>query len=357
MEKTWTQLSDRCNLFFDAPSGLYKELLKEAECELANKCSLIHMSYSYNLSPSATYPNPTNSLKLPSNYKHMLGVWINGNLITQKDETLWSFNSTVDGRKVPSGTPGHYTVYNEFLVLDRIPPSSAIVDVKYKANLPNTEHIAKTILCRPFEDPITPSHQRVVIDTTLGENLNGRNLIINSPNEVEDPNLGGTGSAVYLRLEYQPEDWTTINPLQPYENTASQDTIFDPSPITKRSEILEQTTGEVTRFETNIGGWYKAETGNEYPREQYGPAGNSVDLTTEMSEWWSKGVVLNYRIVGPVIENDYHLALCDYAVYMASAKKNAELSMKHQQIWEKRLFDTLNDNLDKELPMGMKEEI
>ena len=360
MEKTWSQLSDRCNLFFDAPSGLYKELLKEAECELANQCSLIHMNYSYNLSPSARYPHPTNSLKLPSNYKHMLGVWVNGNLITQKDETLWSFNKTDDGKKVPNGTPGHYTVYNEFLVLDRIPSSSDIVDVKYKANLPNTEIIAKTFLCRSIQNTADlTSHNQVVIDTTLGADLNGTTLIVNAPDENYNPsvNNSGSGVAVYLRIEYQPEDYTTVNPMQPYDNTGTQDTIFDPSPLAKRSTILEKGASFNHRFEPNVGCWYKAEESNSTPREMYAPAGNSVDLTPEMGEWWSKGVIQNYRMVGPVIENDYHLALCDYAVYMASAKKNPDLSMKHQQIWEKRIMDTLTDNIDKELPMGIKEEI
>ena len=69
------------------------------------------------------------------------------------------------------------------------------------------------------------------------------------------------------------------------------------------------------------------------------------------------GIIKNYRTKGPVIENDYHLNLCDYAIYMASAKKDLELSMKHLQIWEQRLTEILNDNIDKELPMGMKEEI
>ena len=47
MEKSWSQLADRCSLFFDAPDGLYKELLKEAEQELANKCSLYTKHYTY----------------------------------------------------------------------------------------------------------------------------------------------------------------------------------------------------------------------------------------------------------------------------------------------------------------------
>ena len=42
---------------------------------------------------------------------------------------------------------------------------------------------------------------------------------------------------------------------------------------------------------------------------------------------------------------------------MASAKTNPELSMRHLQIWEQRLTEILNDNIDKELPKGIKEEI
>ena len=69
------------------------------------------------------------------------------------------------------------------------------------------------------------------------------------------------------------------------------------------------------------------------------------------------GELLQYRTIGPIVENDYHLNLCDYAIYMASAKKNPELSMSHLQIFETRMQEILIDNLDKELPMGIKEEI
>ena len=37
---TWDKLVDRCLLFTDAPGGLLKELLKEAQVELSNELEL-----------------------------------------------------------------------------------------------------------------------------------------------------------------------------------------------------------------------------------------------------------------------------------------------------------------------------
>ena len=41
----WNKLVDRCLLFTDAPGGLLKSLLKEAESELANKLELYDALY------------------------------------------------------------------------------------------------------------------------------------------------------------------------------------------------------------------------------------------------------------------------------------------------------------------------
>ena len=41
----WNKLVDRCLLFTDAPGGLLKELLKEAEIDLANKLEIYDSVY------------------------------------------------------------------------------------------------------------------------------------------------------------------------------------------------------------------------------------------------------------------------------------------------------------------------
>jgi hypothetical protein len=80
--------------------------------------------------------------------------------------------------------------------------------------------------------------------------------------------------------------------------------------------------------------------------------------TTPANSYYVRtGIIKDYRIVGPVIDNDYHLSLCDYAIYVASAKKIPELSVKHQQIWELGMKDILQDSLDKELNHTIKEVI
>jgi hypothetical protein len=69
------------------------------------------------------------------------------------------------------------------------------------------------------------------------------------------------------------------------------------------------------------------------------------------------GIIKNYRTKGPVIENDYHIALCDYAIYIATALTDPSVSEKHLMLWEKTIMEITNENIDKELPIGMKEEI
>ena len=105
MDKSWNQLSDRCNLFYTAPSGLYKELLKEAEVELANRCSLYKLSMSYNFADLQQTARPQNSVMLPPSYKSMISVWVNGDEIPYREKHQWTFNKGTNGMPVQIGTP------------------------------------------------------------------------------------------------------------------------------------------------------------------------------------------------------------------------------------------------------------
>ena len=67
--------------------------------------------------------------------------------------------------------------------------------------------------------------------------------------------------------------------------------------------------------------------------------------------------LLNYRSVGPVVNNDYHISLCNYAISIATAKKDPVISDKHTMLWEKTIKETLDDNLDRELNFSIREEI
>ena len=82
MDKSWKQLAERCQLFVDEKDGLLIELLKEAECELANRCSL----YKQNFTILFRDNTKSNAFKLPSTYKQMISVHIDGDLIPYKNK-------------------------------------------------------------------------------------------------------------------------------------------------------------------------------------------------------------------------------------------------------------------------------
>ena len=300
MEKSWSQLADRCSLFFDAPDGLYKELLKEAEQELASKCSLYTNHYTY----KATTSEISNALQLPNDYKSMIGVWVDGDLIKRVEKTQWDFNkgtySQYPVMSVDSVTPEFYDLTIGFLVLDKTPSASTTVDVYYKATIP-LGRISKPTLIVPNDSG------DVYINTSLGSELNG------------------------LTVTYEDEGSYDIYTNITYSSTPNN----YPSP-------------------TQLNDWFSQMSGNIYGKlghNTFWMKYSGTNDTTIDEEHIQQGWIENYSSIAPVIDGDYHLALCDYALYIASAKTQPDLSMKHQQIWEKRIRETLNDNLDKELPI------
>lgn len=315
MEKSWSQLADRCSLFFDAPDGLFKELLKEAEQELANKCSLYTKHYTYQFTAS----EHSNALQLPNDYKSMIGVWVDGDLIKRVEKTQWDFNkgthTSYPVMTVGAGTPEFYDLTNGFLVLDKTPSASTTVDVYYKATLStpalSSEGISKPVLVCPQSTGIA------YINTSLGAELNGSTVVFE-----DDGTLNRNSDLVY--------DSTMHN---------------YPSP-SQLDDLANQGSNNI------YGRWFVNQSWMKY-------VGSDDEWQHEppTEVHIQQGWIEDYSNYAPVIEGDYHLALCDYALYIASAKTKPDLSMKHQQIWEKRIRETLNDNLDKELPIGMKEEI
>ncbi len=322
MDKSWNQLSDRCNLFYTAPSGLYKELLKEAEVELANRCSLYKLSMSYNFADLQQTARPQNSVMLPPSYKSMISVWVNGDEIPYREKHQWTFNKGTNGMTVQSGTPNYYDLANGFIFFDKAPSTSDVVDCWFRANMPNDPNLDKNVMLMP-EINGSSDDDRVFISTTIGSEIDGHNIYAGYYDSS-----GQAHSLVQLKYDGSGE----VDSSEPY----------DPSQLSFRDSNVMSNNRPMS-LQTFTGG---NDSGSDF-----------TNTPLDAHEVYQKGVLGGYRLVGPVIENDYHLNLCDYAIYMATAKADPELSMKHLQIWEARLLEILNDNIDKELPIGMKEEI
>ena len=69
------------------------------------------------------------------------------------------------------------------------------------------------------------------------------------------------------------------------------------------------------------------------------------------------GHIMAFGRVAPVIPSEYHLSLCDYAIAIASAKKNPEVHDKHLTMWTARMQDIKNKDADKDLMFNIREVV
>lgn len=65
----------------------------------------------------------------------------------------------------------------------------------------------------------------------------------------------------------------------------------------------------------------------------------------------------NYGSIAPMIPFQYHKDLCDYAISIALAKENPQLSDKHLMLWERKLESIKTEDIDKDLIHTMRREI
>ena len=57
---------------------------------------------------------------------------------------------------------------------------------------------------------------------------------------------------------------------------------------------------------------------------------------------------------GPVLPLQYHRALCDYAIAIASAKQNPELYGRHWEMWERNIEDVKERSFNREIVHSIK---
>ena len=343
MDKTWKQLEQRCQLFADGPDGLFVELLKEAECELANRCSLFATNDYFsgtNLSiDNDGRTNPIGGILLPSTFKSVIAVFVNGNPIPRKNlferdsfKTSTPFadfgdstkknNSTGYGIEISSGEPTSYDIYSNRIIFDKN-NSDTHINIIYKANLVNSDSVGKRLRC--IINGNINDDKEVWLETNLSTELNGLDLryIPFSRNFF-----------VYTNLQY---DSTPVADI----DVKSAPYSFDPSGIENPLESNATYSYGVASSSTQMNAFTGTITSDP------------VLLQTRNIE----AELLNYRSIGPVVNNDYHISLCDYAISIATAKKDPVISDKHKMLWEKTIKDTLDDNLDRELNFSIREEI
>lgn len=321
MDKSWNQLVDRCKLFYDAPDGLYKELLKEGEIELSSKCNLFYQNFSFHFGRDVAQHN---AITLPDTFKSVISVWFNGDKLHYKDKSGFDFTKSTDSSDysmmVGTGTPQYYFIANNQIVLDKCVDSngSDTLDVFFKANLTNQPH-NKSMLFAYADNSLT--NDQLFLGTSLGIELVGADFSWYSAttglHNIELSSYGGIGSSA-----------TDINLNNVYDMNQN---------IEKHSGL-----GDSSLKHIKLGSMYTVTT--ELPD----PTNERILLM---------GTLNNYSNYAPMIDSSYHIALCDYALYVASARKEPSLSDKHRMIWEQGIQEILNDNLDRSLSHTIKEVI
>ena len=69
------------------------------------------------------------------------------------------------------------------------------------------------------------------------------------------------------------------------------------------------------------------------------------------------GTVLNYRDVEPLIPEQFHTSLCDYAVAIANAKSAPDIYNTYWTKWMMNMDNLINESADRDLFHSIREEI
>ena len=315
---TWDKLVDRCLLFTDAPGGLLKELLKEAEIEISNKLELYDALYTIivpnTISGLGIVSNETslteydrNYAVLPQGYIRDVSVMHQGAKLRKiSEEEIYRSSNT---NNVNGGTPTAYAISGDFIIFNRAPSSTDRFLLHYKASL--TERTNDKVLgvlgyinSGPHIDLATELTDELLTKTILWESSE-RTLNAIVADTSTNTSLAGAPDKGYINNGIE-----SGNLLQ-YKSRYTLNTTLAASISTNGTKAANR----------------------------------------------SMCVVKDYRSIAPVIPNRFHTSLCDYAVALANAKSSPELYNNYWTKWTLNMDNYMNQALDRDLIHSIKEEI
>ena len=315
----WDKLVDRCLLFTDAPGGLLKELLKEAEQELSDKLMLFESLYRITV-PATDYglgQSPHDNLrehnyaKLPLNYLQDIGVTHKGTHLRKMTED--EINRNTIGQSY-TGTPTAYSISGDYIIFNSAPSAGDDFILHYKSRL-TEQTVNKVLTIQHYTANLGGSNDFIYLDTPLGDLLDGKKFHF----EAQFVTLGAgttTGSTMSVGLP---------------------DTVHSNAP------------GGV------VSGEAPNRLGSKYTVELDATAGSISDNITDING--SMGTVLNYRDVEPLIPEQFHTSLCDYAVAIANAKSAPDIYNTYWTKWMMNMDNLINEAADRDLFHSIREEI
>lgn len=303
MDYSWNGLADRCQLFIDAERPLLIELLKEAQSELSNECLLYDAVFTY-VGEDLGYVEGRNQHYgvLPVDYLQDIGVWCNGTPLkkmSEKDFYYTDSGSTDYRRNVPDdGEPSFYYISGGHIQFDSNPNATDEIMLYYKARLV-TPDVGKLSYAEIGGDSI------IYLPYNLQSELNGLTFVSPQFNFINMTYSGITAQTFPSLLD--PYYYNT-------DHNRNDDHIYPYS--------------------------------NKYTGTLSGP-------TTGLR----MGQIMGFGRKAPVIPSEYHLSLCDYAIAIASAKKNPEVHDRHLSMWTARMQDIKNKDADKDLMFNIREVV
>ena len=218
--------------------------------------------------------------------------------MSEKDFYYNDSGSTNYRRNVPDdGSPSFYYISGGHIQFDSNPNATDEMMLYYKSRISSPD-VNKLIYANI-------ARSNIDIPSTLGAELDG--LTFTSPNF----NL--------LKITYMyPQQQTFPYLLDPY---------YSNTDIKKNNDFINQYSSKYS--------------------------GTSVGDSTGVR----MGQIVGFGSKAPVIPSEYQLSLCDYAIAIASAKKNPDIHDRHLSIWTARMQDIKNKDADKDLMFNIREVV
>jgi hypothetical protein len=309
MDYSWNGLADRCQLFTDAERPLLIELLKEAQSELSNECLLYDSVFTY-IGGDLGYVEGRNQHYgvLPSDYLQDVGVWCNGTPLkkmSEKDFYYKDSGSTNYRRNVPDdGEPSFYYISGGHIQFDSNPNATDEMMLYYKSRL-STSNVNKMTYAK------VSGSEKISLPFDLKQQLNGLSVY----------GHGSSSGFVAMNLQYSSE-------------------IYKENIIPKAIDPFYYNTDQLTNPDglTNMCNQYNCTIGGDT---------NGLKMVQ----------ITGFGAIAPVIPSEYQLSLCDYAIAIASAKKNPDIHDRHLSVWTARMQNIKNKDADKDLMFNIREVV
>ena len=313
----WDKLVDRCLLFTDAPGGLLKELLKEAEQELSDKLMLFESLYRITV-PATDYglgQSPHDNLrehnyaKLPLNYLQDIGVTHKGTHLRKMTED--EINRNTIGQSY-TGTPTADSISGEYIVFNSAPSAGDDFILHYKSRLTD-QTVNKVLTILYYLDGIT---DYLYLDTPLGDLLDNHKIHFESQTATLS---GGNNDLTTNRI-----------------------------PAGLPDTSLSNMSGQI------VAGQAPNRLGSRYTV--------TLALVGSLSDTFADAegsmiTVDNYRKHAPLIPEQFHTSLCDYAVAIANAKSAPDIYNTYWTKWMMNMDNLINESADRDLFHSIREEI